>query len=146
MLIRLATSPFALSLAVMSSAAIAQTQNCKVNAVDAFRAAQRGGFVFRLIGTDARACKLYDTTLIVTASSSASANCRYLLFGDQEPLGNWKIVRVTFSEGAIARRASEGAGFVLSAQSERGRTSWFSATSLVMRGPECRGALEALDP
>ena len=114
---------------ISTSPVLAQTMNCKVSAVQAFARARSAGFEFSLVSTDGVSCKLYQSTLVLTAAA-AHRHVASSLFSEVETVrldgrfNNCQIVRrfrfpekagepgfrvhVCLKRGGRARQASRG--------------------------------------
>jgi hypothetical protein len=150
----LKAAALALPLLGVAGTAFAADHRCVVDAVPAFQEAHEAGFDFQALETTGVSCRLFNTTIILTAPANAAAVCRYLVLAGRLPESGWHIRGILLSgnNASVApnrvehSRTVDGVehvsqtiepGFVVRIAAARGETNTVSVDRLVLLGPDC---------
>jgi len=131
-----ATSMVALS----GSPAAAALMNCRIDAVDAFEAAQNADFGFSVVQTNATQCELVESTIIVAAPEAQDATCRVQLFAGKSAANGWRLLRLRYSasDNTEVDVSNLRPGWLFDIKAPRAQTSRVSIDNVVIRGPKCQ--------
>jgi hypothetical protein len=121
--------------------------NCKVDAVDVFKAARDADFTFKLIQTDATSCELDESTIVIAAPLDRNVRCRFAVLADQALGNGWQLVKLNYSasDGADVELTKGQSGWLFDIRAPRARTSLVSIRSIIARGNKCKHWREAFN-
>jgi hypothetical protein len=161
--VRQPLAPFILGLVLICvDAQAAHAVDCKIDAVDAFGAAQQNGFEFAEMNSTASSCDLTNSTLTVSSPTERASKCVYRLFGGRSLAAPWRLTRLQvsgqgFAVSAVPPVPTPGVdasgqprtvlvpqeGRLLTVIVPAGQTYSVSVGKVVISGPDCKHAAAA---